>query len=530
MKTYRFVNRTSLAAAVLCGTMFSLLDFPGLYAAEKGKMIRASASESKGKLPTREGYPIQKATWTSMIAGRSVAVVDDELAVFEPILTAGSANWNDVYQKVAPAVLFVRTENGFGTGMLLDKEGWALTNHHVAVDGYTTDDQNVKVEVQIGILDDDTGFMKKMDVVIPALVYKWNQEKDIALIKLDVSSLSGVAQRVFDAAEPLQFRSRSAALGVLEEVILVGNAGSGFLWSAKKGEVSQVGRDSTTAADIRRAQLLARQLLDLGETQLPNGAPIGEDSIREFVSAEEDRTLVIEATAQAAQGDSGGPLVDTGGKVVGMCRSSSLSSGDDTPRYYYIHFSELIDFFGSKPEQPLQNFTTDFWEFSDLVSDWDLIDIDDDDKHDTLVGLDEDRDIIFVAQDLDQDTSWDDLDYVSDLIDAKSFDAEFVWVADWVSLKFQTLYDRDNDGTFEELRLNNDFQGQSVSIVSLQAGAGHYKVNSGSSNSALIADEFLVQGRASERYETLVPQIVEITKGYIDLYQEVKESMANIEE
>src|SRR5438093_7798755 len=59
-----------------------------------------------------------------------------------------------LYRKAAPAVLFILLEGGHGSGFLINKDGWLVTNHHVAEHGTLQEDLSREVTVMFGRFND----------------------------------------------------------------------------------------------------------------------------------------------------------------------------------------------------------------------------------------------------------------------------------------------------------------------------------------------------------------------------------------
>src|SRR5262245_52918772 len=76
----------------------------------------------------------------------------------------------ELYAKVAPAVVVVRTATGHGTGFLVHPDGWVVTNHHViARAGLDRKTGAQEATVYLGRLRD--GLMELDKRGVPALVY-----------------------------------------------------------------------------------------------------------------------------------------------------------------------------------------------------------------------------------------------------------------------------------------------------------------------------------------------------------------------
>src|SRR5262249_53308639 len=91
----------------------------------------------------------------------------------------------ELFARLAPAVVFILTENASGTGFLIDTEGRVLTNHHVVAEPLLDNDTGAqRVQVNLGVLDPTDYTMKVLKGGVTALVYKKDPVKDLALLKL----------------------------------------------------------------------------------------------------------------------------------------------------------------------------------------------------------------------------------------------------------------------------------------------------------------------------------------------------------
>ena len=96
-----------------------------------------------------------------------------------------------LYRKAAPGVVLVLVDGGFGSGFVINKDGWLLTNHHVARGGNLREDLSREVTVIFGKLSDQ-GTMEPLPDKYRAEVYKWDWARDLALLKLkDIPAWAG---------------------------------------------------------------------------------------------------------------------------------------------------------------------------------------------------------------------------------------------------------------------------------------------------------------------------------------------------
>jgi putative serine protease PepD len=167
----------------------------------------------------------------------------------------GETRTNAIYRIASPAVVSIRTDNGSGTGFVIDSDGTIVTNSHVV-------DSSERVAVRFGP-DSDS---------VQADVLGMDPSTDLAVVSIGPKKLPS-------NVEPLRLAdSRTVRVG--DVAIAIGNP-FGLDRTATEGIVSGVGR----------------------EIQAPNGFSI--DS-------------VIQTDAPINPGNSGGPLLNDSGGVIGV--------------------------------------------------------------------------------------------------------------------------------------------------------------------------------------------------------------------
>jgi S1-C subfamily serine protease len=166
----------------------------------------------------------------------------------------------DIYQRVAPAVVYIETENGSGSGFVVDHNGHIVTNNHV-IDGA----QNIEVVFADGTRGAGTVIGRDVDA-------------DVAVLTVDVPSDKLTAVELGD----------SSTVAVGEYAIAIGNP-FGLKNTMTVGIVSGLGR--TLPSD--RTAPGSNQ----GAYSNPN---------------------VIQTDAAINPGNSGGPLLDSHGRVIGI--------------------------------------------------------------------------------------------------------------------------------------------------------------------------------------------------------------------
>lgn len=266
-----------------------------------------------------------------------------------------------VYPKVAPAIVLVRTEEGHGTGFLIDKDGWIVTNHHV-IAGAGPGGQNgaKRATVYLGRLRD--GFMEIVEKGLAADVYKESEDKDLALLKLvdtppaDLRPLPvvGLAQQ-------------AAAVG--DDCVSIGHPRSSTLWTARSGEVSGVGQ-------------WPRDRIDMVIANLASSGKQRDDLLRVLKGITPRKVLI--STCGLNPGDSGGPLVDARGQLIAVSFAiprSEAGEGIHVDKFsYHVHLDEVKSFLAEKPKAPEVR-VPDPWPEGVYAA---LMDLDDDGTPDTL--------------------------------------------------------------------------------------------------------------------------------------------------
>ncbi|MEA2179433.1 MAG: hypothetical protein QOG77_2730, partial [Solirubrobacteraceae bacterium] len=208
---------------------------------------------------------------------------DDEAGSDEGVTTATTTEVQDVpapaatrtvtdvsalYRKVRDGVVYVQInsrvpstggdgeqERGSGSGFVLDKRGYILTNEHVVEDADV-------VRVRIGEGED----------LVPARVVGTDPSSDLAVIKVDPADVK-------DGLKPLTLGS-SGAVQVGQPAVAIGSP-FGLQGSLTTGVISALGRP----------------------IQAPNGFQISD---------------ALQTDAAINPGNSGGPLLDAAGNVIGI--------------------------------------------------------------------------------------------------------------------------------------------------------------------------------------------------------------------
>jgi 2-alkenal reductase len=173
----------------------------------------------------------------------------------------------NVFDRVGPAVVKIETERGLGSGFLIDKNGYIVTNNHVIADS-----QSGQVLVSF------SGLFQTVGKVVGA-----DPDSDIAVVKVD---------ELPDGVVPVEFgNSEQSRVG--QRTIAIGNP-LGQDRTVTTGIISAVGRDINE------------------NEQGQGGYRIGG---------------AIQTDAAINPGNSGGPLLDSRGRVLGMNTAILSESG-----------------------------------------------------------------------------------------------------------------------------------------------------------------------------------------------------------
>lgn len=176
-----------------------------------------------------------------------------------PALNDAEALFVQIYKRVSPAVVYIETDNGSGSGFVVDKDGHIVTNNHV-VNGAR------RIEIV---------FANRTRVT--AQVVGSDMDADIAVLKVDVPADQLVMAELGD----------SSTVEVGQFAIAIGNP-FGLQNTMTIGVVSGLGRTLQSDRTAPGSQ---------GSYSNPN---------------------VIQTDAAINPGNSGGPLLDSQGRVIGI--------------------------------------------------------------------------------------------------------------------------------------------------------------------------------------------------------------------
>lgn len=229
---------------------------------------------------------------TTAVSSTGAGTSGDSAASVVPVSSASKTNpdWNAVTAAVTPSVVSITvaagSSGGEGSGVVLDKEGHILTNHHV-VSG-AGDDATITVTLSDG-------------KTYRASIAGKDASTDLAVLTLEDPP---------DDLQPITVGS-SSGLEVGDPVMAVGNP-LGLAGTVTTGIVSALNRPVTTQAAQEEQP----------QQQNPFGFPGQQQQQQQ--SSEPVVTNAIQTSAAINPGNSGGALVNANGELVGI--NSSIAS------------------------------------------------------------------------------------------------------------------------------------------------------------------------------------------------------------
>lgn len=239
---------------------------------------------------------------TTAVSSTGARTSGDSAASVVPVSSASKTNpdWNAVTAAVTPSVVSITvaagSSGGEGSGVVLDKEGHVLTNHHV-VSG-AGDDATITVTLSDG-------------KTYRASIAGEDASTDLAVLTLEDPP---------DDLQPITVGS-SSGLEVGDPVMAVGNP-LGLSGTVTTGIVSALDRPVTTSS-----------------TESEQQDPFGQQQQSSQVV-----TSAIQTSAAVNPGNSGGALVDAAGRLVGINSSiASLGSSSGQSGSIGIGFAIPVD-------------------------------------------------------------------------------------------------------------------------------------------------------------------------------------------
>jgi S1-C subfamily serine protease len=366
-----------------------------------------------------------------------------------------------LYRKAAPAVVFILLEEGHASGFVINKDGWLVTNHHVAEHGTLQEDLSREVLVMFGRFNDH-GTMEPLGVKYRAVLHKWDKVRDLALLKLKDKP----AWTTQSEMPVIKIGEKDVNAG--DDVMAVGHASVTLLWSMKPGVVQGVGRRlSDLAGDFATREMRSEETWK--NVTKAHDSELESEIERELKPMRD--VMVVQATCPILEGDSGGPLLNLAdGRAVGITSYFNAKSLGGAA-HFFIHASEIRKFVKDAPENPERNLSS-FWETE--ANQASIADLDKNGQPDTLILSRISRsatgfltNIVGFGWDLAEQS--DIRPFIKTSPAGSSVDVEGVCRAKAMRLQVYMVrdnsaticaYDLDNDGHFELVRVGSGGSGQ----------------------------------------------------------------------
>ena len=311
-----------------------------------------------------------------------------------------------IFEDSAPAVVYIETTMGHGTGGLVTKDGLVFTNSHVVGDAK---------KVYVYFMPKNSGKYSKDDYKI-GMVVNNNQKSDLALIKL---------QRNPIGVTPLSL-AEASTIKIGQDVHAIGHPGMGSQWTYTRGYIGQI---------------------------LTNHEWDYNDGI------ERKAKMVIQSQTPIMGGNSGGPLLNDNGKVIGVNSYGSDYAGAN----YAVSVRDLKLFLKEQftlPEMPVKNS-----EATQASYEWDANvirvskgDYDNDGVKDTLYFLDDDNTGIWETV-LIEIGSNNELVVIYDYDEDGKWNEKIINTNDNPHLDFY-LFDQDGDGKADYFGYDDNEDGE----------------------------------------------------------------------
>ncbi len=244
---------------------------------------------------------------TGIIPSTTTTVVQPSSATSTPVSFKSDAAMTptQIYDKYSPGVVEIRSTfsgastmtpfgpqqgsaQALGTGFVVSKDGYILTNAHVVAD-------NGQRASSVSVVFKGSGGSTSTNEVTAKIV-GIDESSDVALLKIDTAKAPTLVPLVLGDSSKVQ---------VGESVVAIGNP-LGYDFSVTAGIVSAVGRN----------------------LQAPNGAQISDG---------------IQTDAAINSGNSGGPLFDASGAVIGINEQIASQSGGNEGLGFAVPINRAID-------------------------------------------------------------------------------------------------------------------------------------------------------------------------------------------
>jgi len=269
---------------------------------------------------------------------------------------------------------------------------------------------------------------------LPALVYKADEQKDLALLKL---------QSLPEDIHPLPYlKLAEDAPKPGTDCIVLGHPAAGMLWTVREGTVIGVGTWPKDMIDVMMQRLAAS---GPARTRI-------ETACREAM-----KRKVLISSCGLNGGDSGGPLLNDQGQLIAVSfaiPARATPDGPDLDKFsYHVHLDEVKEFLATKPNSPASAIP-DPWPAAEGVA---LVDFNGNSVDDTLVFFTgKNEPLVGMVCDLDEDSEMKPAGFQSPRHRREHWDFEF---ALHQLPHRQAFYDRDNDGQIDLCLVDADRDG-----------------------------------------------------------------------
>lgn len=311
-----------------------------------------------------------------------------------------------IFEDSAPAVVYIETTMGHGTGGLVSNDGLVFTNSHVVGDAK---------KVYVYFMPKNSGKYSKEDYKI-GMVVNNNEKADLALIKL-LKNPIGI--------KPLSLADAST-IKIGQDVHAIGHPGMGSQWTYTRGYIGQI---------------------------LTNHEWDYNDGINRKAR------MVIQSQTPIMGGNSGGPLLNDNGKVIGVNSYGSDYAGAN----YAVSVKDLKLFLNQKytmPKTPVKDSDAKqaSYEWDANVIRVSKIDYDQDGVKDTVYFLDDDNTGIWETA-LIEIGSNDELVVVYDYDEDGKWNEKIINTNDNPHLDFY-IFDQDGDGKADYFGYDDNEDGE----------------------------------------------------------------------
>tara|TARA_B100000579_G_scaffold199825_1_gene163393 strand:+ start:455 stop:1711 length:1257 start_codon:yes stop_codon:yes gene_type:complete len=205
-----------------------------------------------------------------------------------------------VYSSIISSTVLINSHLGHGSGVLINKDGWIITNYHVIENNNNSYNKNLSVS----FCPFETGKDINNQKTYIAKTIKVDPNRDLALIKLN-----HIANPLINKPAILQSTNESLSIGM--DVHAIGHP-NGLHCTYTYGRISQI---------------------------RPNHDWSYKDGSR-------FKATVIQTDTAINPGNSGGPLINNNGEIIGIATFTDLNAEGLN---FAVASSEIVDFINNFP-------------------------------------------------------------------------------------------------------------------------------------------------------------------------------------